>query len=200
MNRLDRIKCDMCGRVIDTFGYLKLSDGYICTDCAKLISPLLKNRKSANVDYIRRHIEYRRNNEERLSDFKPEIRYGYDKKIYIDPSIFSFLVTSKLEKDIKIGNPDIISFADVKTCDTSIREYTNRRKEALYDFTITIGLDNEWFDEVSVKLNADSIQGTDNRLYHKCKSDSKQLKDMLLPDKSFSASINRINPRGIFRL
>ena len=200
MNRLDRRKCNICSKIIEPFGYMKLSDGSMCTDCAKLISPLLKNRKEADVDYMKRHIEYRKNNEAKLSTFQPEIRYGYDKKIYIDPSIFSFIVTSKLEKDISEGNPDIISFEQVTSFDTYIREYSGGGSDMYYDFIVTIKLDNEWFDEVVVKLNDDSIKGSDNRLYNKCKSDAKQLKDMLMPDKSFAASLPDMERHSIFKL
>ena len=196
MNRLDRRHCDICGKTIDTFGYMKLQDGSMCTDCAKFISPFLKNRKDATVDYMKRHIEYRRDNERKLSEFQSAIRYGYENKIYIDSGMYAFLVTTKFEKDIYKGNPDIIPLADVVSCDTEIKEYKN----GYYDFITAIKLNNEWFDEVRVKLNKDRIEGEDNRLYHKCKSDAKQLKDTLMPDMSFGASIPDIHSHNIYRL
>ncbi len=205
MNRLDKRKCDICGRVIDTFGYMRFKDGSMCTECAKLISPHLKNRADASADFLKRHIAYRKENLKKLDEFKSVARYGYDKKIYIDSYMYSFLVTNKLEKDIKVGNPDVISLTAVKSCETIIREHTKKDLESsdtkhYYDFTVVIKLDSEWFDEIRVNLNADSIEGKDNRLYHKCESDAKELKDTLMPDQSFAANVPPFKTRSMYRL
>ncbi|MCR4610667.1 MAG: DUF4428 domain-containing protein [Lachnospiraceae bacterium] len=208
MNRLERRKCDICGKLIQPFGYMKLSDGNMCTDCAKLLSPMLKNRQGADVDYIKRHVEYRKENEKKLKQFNPVTRYGYDKKIYIDSKMFAFLVTNKLEKDIAAGNPDIIPLVQVKSCETEIREHTPKgvseddvsKDVSLYDFIVTVKLESEWFDEIVVSLNGERIRGRDNRIYKKCESDAKQLKDTLMPDQSFSASIPERKSHNVYRL
>ena len=196
MARLDRHYCDICSNVLPSFGYMRLKDGCICMDCNKLVSPFLKGVKDFTIEDMKRHLDYRRENEKKLSKFKSAINFGYDKKIYIDPYMAAFVITSNRLGEIEKGNPDVVSLHDVIETDTKIKEYTKEefdrddegrriryfppRIQHYYDFITTIRLRNEWFDEISISLNGKSIEGQGSVMYKKCNSMAKQLKDTLM--------------------
>ncbi len=216
MARLDRHYCDICKKPLPSMGYYRLKDGSICASCSRLISPLLSNRKDKTSDYIRRHIEYRKENAKKLSSFRPSISFGYDKKIYIDPYISGFVVTRRKEEEIILDNPDIIPLNQVVSCDTSIKEYKKEeyyitedgRKESYfpphisyyYDFKVEIELDSEWLNKIIVDLNGESIAGRGSVRYQKCTSIAKQLKDTLMVDKKRMPFEVYKREKDIFRL
>lgn len=216
MARLDRTYCNICNKPLPSMGYYKLKDGCMCASCSKKVSPLLKNRRDKTTEYIRRHIEYREDNKNKVSRFRPSIGFGYDKKIYIDPYMAAFLVTKRKEEEICLGNPDIIMLSQVVSCDTDIREYTKEeyyqnedgKKESyypphirhFYDFKIKIVLDNEWFKEIIIDLNGESVEGKNSIRYQKCSSIAKQIKDTILYDKKKQIFGSKREDSHLFRL
>ena len=216
MARLDRKYCDICSNVLPSFGYMRLSDGCICMDCNRKISPFLKGVRELTVEDMKRHLEYRQDNMKALQDFKSAISFGYGKKIYIDPYMAAFVITPNRLEEIDKDNPDVISLHDVIESDTKIKEYTKEefykdeeghreryfppRINYYYDFVTTIWLRNEWFDEVSLKLNGSSVEGRDSIMYRRCNSMAKQLKDTLMVDNNiFNRRSNNRN-NHTFRL
>ena len=80
----DKKVCDICGGDIGLLGNRKLSDGNLCKDCAKKLSPWMTDRRQSSVEEIRQHLAYREQNKERLSSFNPTVTYGHGTKVYVD--------------------------------------------------------------------------------------------------------------------
>lgn len=203
MNIHNKTKCDICQKMLKPVGYIRLLDGNICTSCAKYISPLIQDRSRCDTDFIKRHIKYRHDNEIKLREFNGEIRYGYDKKIYIDPNMYAFIVTYELEKNITRGNPDIIMLKDVTSCETFISEHILKHNESdvtYYDFYVDIKIDHEFCDEIKVRLNDKSINDKSSKMYNKCLKDQRQLEQVFSDDKTFAESIGFTSSARMLRL
>lgn len=172
MGFFDKKYCDVCGEKIGLLGNRKLEDGNLCKDCAKKLSPFFSERKKSTVDEIKAQLAYREANREELNNFRPTRRFGEDWMIMIDDAKGQFIVTA--HDDYMNYNPDIINLSDVLSCNLSVKDYRTemkyRNKEGEqvsydppryrynYDFYIEIGVRHQYFSQIEMKLNTDSVE------------------------------------------
>ncbi|MGN1408731.1 MAG: DUF4428 domain-containing protein [Eubacteriales bacterium] len=167
MGLFDKKYCDVCGEKIGLLGNRKLEDGNLCKNCAAKLSPFFRERKNSTVAEIKEQLDYREENKARLSSFRATKTFGNSTKIYVDESAGTFIVTRS--PDWNSANPDIISFSQVRACNTNISENKNEimredadgrevsynppRYEYSYDFTVEILVDSKWFSRIEVELS-----------------------------------------------
>ena len=167
MGLLDKKYCDICGEKIGLLGNRKLEDGNLCKDCAGKLSPFFSDRRNSTVAEIKEQLAYRKENEQRLADFSPSVTFDGSKNVYIDPISERFIVTGL--SNWRSGNPDLVSFSQVRNVETDIKENKEeifckdsegnekschpRRYEYDYEFNITIHVDSPWFDEIELELS-----------------------------------------------
>ena len=125
----------------------------------------------------------------------PSVTFDGSKKVYIDPISERFIVTGL--SNWRSGNPDLISFSQVRNVETDIREnkeeifykdsegneksYNPCRYECDYEFNITIHVDSPWFDEIELELsdgNRPDSRFTD--LYREYEHKMHELADILM--------------------
>ena len=167
MGLFDKKYCDICGEKIGLLGNRKLEDGNLCKDCAKKLSPFFSDRRNSTVEEIRQQLAYREENERKLADFRPDVTFGENKKVYIDRNGRRFIVTSV--SNWRGANPDLISFSQITGVNTDIHEnkteiyykdeegkrksYYPRRYECDYEFNVTILVDSPWFNKIELELS-----------------------------------------------
>ena len=180
MGFLDKIfkkkNCAICGGEIGLLGNRKLEDGDCCKNCAAKLSPWFDERRHSTVEQIKAQLAYREQNEAALASFKPIKIIGEDYKMFVEydgqnPS--RFLVT-RFDRMTE-GNPDIVPFANVMSCDVDIRDtrteekrrndageyvsYNPPRYKFRYDFYIKLTIrDIPWFDDMRFKLNRNRVE------------------------------------------
>ena len=167
--------CEICGKEVGLLGYKKLEDGEICKDCVKLLSPWFDDRRHSTVEQIKRQIAAREENRCELQAWSHDLCFGEWQKIYIrmeNGVPASFVVSS--DSDYKDANADIVSFADVSSCDVDIREshtelmqtnangervsYSPPRFEYDYDFYIKLGITGiEYIDDIRFRINRSTL-------------------------------------------
>ena len=167
--------CEICGKEVGMFGYKKLEDGEICKDCVKLLSPWFDDRRHSTVAQIKQQLVYREQNKRELASFRPTKTFGERAKIYVEyvngvPSRFA---VTRYE-DLMEENADLISFKDVVSFQTDIREdrdeikrrtaegemvsYNPPRYRYQYDFKVDIQVNHPWFDNIEIQLNNNSVE------------------------------------------
>ena len=167
MGLFDKKYCDVCGAKIGFLGNRKLEDGNLCKDCAGKLSPFFSDRRNSTVAEIKEQLAYREDNKRRLDDFLPTVTFDGSKKVYIDPIRERFIVTRL--SNWRSGNPDLISFSQVRNVETDIKENKEEifckdsegnekschppRYECDYEVSITIHVDSPWYDEIELKLS-----------------------------------------------
>ena len=195
MGLFDKKYCDVCGAKIGFLGNRKLEDGNLCKDCAGKLSPFFSDRRNSTVAEIKEQLAYREENKQQLDDFLPSVTFDGSKKVYIDPISERFIVTGL--SNWRGGNPDLISFSQVRNVETDIREnkeeifykdsegneksYNPRRYECDYEFNVTIHVDSPWFDEIELELsdgNRPDSRFTD--LYREYEQKMHELADILM--------------------
>ncbi len=195
MGLFDKKYCDVCGAKIGFLGNRKLEDGNLCKDCAGKLSPFFSDRRNSTVAEIKEQLAYREENKQQLDDFLPSVTFDGSKKVYIDPISERFIVTGL--SNWRSGNPDLISFSQVRNVETDIREnkeeifykdsegneksYNPCRYECDYEFNITIHVDSPWFDEIELELsdgNRPDSRFTD--LYREYEHKMHELADILM--------------------
>lgn len=165
--------CDICGGKIGLLGNRKLSDGNMCKDCARKISPYLTGRKQHTIAEMNDHLAYRAENEEKLAKFSPTRTIGTDAKLYIDDNSGQWLISRKAR--YKEDNPDLLTFDQVTGAAVVIDEnktelkrempdgkkesYSPPRYESSFDFRVDINVNSPWFSEISFRVNNSSIKG-----------------------------------------
>lgn len=175
MGLFDKKYCDICGEKIGLLGNRKLADGNLCKDCASKLSPWFRDRKNETVEEIRKQLEWREQNKEKVRNFHPDRVIGEGKKVLIDSAARTFAVTSAadLEKD----NPDILNLSDVTGTNLSVDEskremfrkvgdknvsFNPPRYEYSYDFRMTIYVSNPYFSEMEFDLNQQEVTFQEN--------------------------------------
>lgn len=182
MGLFDKKYCDICGEKIGLLGNRKLEDGNMCSDCNKLKSPFMTDRRKTTVEEMKKHLEYREQNRDALARFNVSFTYGDNEKVYIDTNAGNFIVTTRNPGNWSEENPDVIPLSQVTGCNTVIDEnreeifstdsegnkvsYSPRRFEYDYDFRLSINLSSPWFDEINFRLNNRKVEGINSMLYH----------------------------------
>lgn len=168
--------CEICGGEIGLFGNRKLMDGDMCKACAAKLSPWFTDRRESTVAQIKKQLAYREENAAELqTSFRPTKTLGEYYKMYVmyENGCPSKFVVSR-DADYVEENADIIKFTDVTSCNVDIREdkcelkrktedgeevsYHPPRFEYRYDFCIELGINNPYFDNVSFRINRDTVE------------------------------------------
>ncbi len=170
MGLFDKKFCDICGEKIGLLGNRKLSDGNMCKDCAKLLSPFCDDRRSSTLEEIKAHLQYREENKTVLRAFSPMITIDGDyKNIYVDTAKGNFVVSSNKPGNWDNENPDVIPISSITSLTLDIDEdkdevyykdaegnnqsYNPKRYEYYYNFTLKFLVNTPYFDDFDVKLN-----------------------------------------------
>lgn len=165
-------ECSICGGEIGLLGNRKLEDGNLCKNCAAKLSPWFNDRRSSTVDAIRKQLEDRESNLEKVAAFRTTRTLGTDTKLLLDEDAGKFMVTDA--RNLMEANPDVLDFSDVTGCVLDINEdrtevmredkdgnsvsYTPSRYKYEYDFHIIVQVRNPYFDEIRFQLNDHSVE------------------------------------------
>ena len=79
MGLFDKKNCDICGEKIGLLGNRKLDDGNLCKNCAKKLSPWFEERRHSTIEDIKRQLEYREQNKQKVENFKEDVKENYKK-------------------------------------------------------------------------------------------------------------------------
>ncbi len=179
MGLFDKKYCDICGKEIKLLGNRKLDDGNMCKDCASKLSPWFSGRRHTSVAAIKEQLEYRKQNEAKLSGFTPSKIIGKRYKVYIDENRKQFLVSAS--SNWRNNNPDLISISDVRDIKITVDEdrdevytedgegkkvsYDPPRYEYEYKFDVDIDVNNKFFDDLKFELTSDRPDSPDSESY-----------------------------------
>ncbi|MBR3768207.1 MAG: DUF4428 domain-containing protein [Clostridia bacterium] len=184
MGLFDKKFCDICGEKIGMLGNRKLSDGNMCKDCAKLLSPFCDDRRSSTLADIKAQLQYREENKAVLRAFSPMITIDGDyKNIYVDTAKGNFVVSSNKPGSWDNENPDVIPISAITSLTLDVKEdrdeiyykdaqgnnqsYVPPRYEYEYDFTLKFLVNTPWFDDFDVKLNNFSVKNMGSPEYNR---------------------------------
>lgn len=168
----EKKSCGVCGKELGLLGKRKLEDGYICKDCASLLSPYFSERRSSTLDQIKEQLAYREANKDSVAAFNVTRTLGSGRKVLLDEDARKFIVTSS--SNWRGENPDVIGFEQVTGCDVDIREhreeikkdgedgkkvsYDPPRYDTDYEIWVTIHINSPWFDEISFKTHGNRLE------------------------------------------
>ena len=195
MGLFDKKFCDICGEKISLLGNRKLEDGNMCKDCAHKISPFMTDRRRTTIAEMKEHLAYREENKAKLRAFRPVQTFGENKKVYIDTSAGTFVVSSRTPGNWADENPDVIALSQITQCTLDIDEdrdeiyrkdaqgnnvsYNPKRYKYTYDFEIKILVNHRWFDEIQFRLNGHDVEGMGTAEYHKYEMMGNQIRSAL---------------------
>lgn len=164
-------ECSVCGGEIGLLGNRKLEDGNLCKNCASQLSPWFSDRRNSTVEEIKAQLAYREENKKEVAQFNVTRSIGDNMKVLLDEDAKKFVVTAA--GNLREANPDVISFAQVTGCDIDIQEGRQevQRKDAEgnmvsynpprytydYDFYFTIYVNHPYFDDITFRMNSDSV-------------------------------------------
>lgn len=190
--------CDICGGDIGLLGNRKLSDGNLCKDCARKLSPWTTDRRQSTVEEIKQHLLYRAQNQRVLATIHPSVVLGGNTKVYIDEAAGKFLVTS--QSNWRDGNPDIIDISQVMEVRTEVTEHrteqfhNDREGRAVpfnppryrfsYEFETTIMVDSPFFNEISFELTEARPERRGSEEYRYYEELAEKLRAGLMPPKT----------------
>lgn len=183
MGLFDKKFCDICGEKIGMLGNRKLEDGNMCKDCAKKLSPFCDDRRHSTLEQMKAHLQYREENKNVLRAFRPSVTLGEDKKIYIDMTSRSFVVSRYAPGKWDEENPDVMPIASITSCGLDIDEdrdeiytqngqgqrvsYNPPQYKYYYDFKLKFLVNNPYFDDFEVKLNNFRVEGMGSMEYNR---------------------------------
>ena len=172
--------CDICGGDIGLLGNRKLSDGNLCKDCAKKLSPWMTDRRQSSVEEIRRHLAYRAQNQRVLAGVHPTVVMGGGTKVYIDEAAGKFFVSAY--SNWRERNPDVIDISQVIDVRTEVTEHRteeyHRNREGRnvpfnppryrlsYEFDTAIMIDSPYFNEIRFELSETRPERRGSQEYH----------------------------------
>ena len=115
----EKKECAICGTELGLLGKTKISEGYLCKECAGKLSPYFHGYRSSTADDIREQLAYREANAERLASFNPTRTLSAGRtNIMLDEDAGLLIITS--QSRWRDANPDIIEFSQVLGCDMDI--------------------------------------------------------------------------------
>ena len=160
MSHGEQVTCERCGKTISPSGSYELLDGYLCQDCADLLSPWFNEFDMAEVDELENQIRLLEENQDRIPDFHPSRKFGDDILVVVDDKAKTFVVSD--QKDLWADNAEIISIDDCCSCSVDVQkdcaEIGHKRYRYTYNFQVTIDLDHEYLSEITFPLNAQPLQ------------------------------------------
>ena len=175
----EKKECSICGGEIGLLGNRKLEDGNCCKECVRKLSPWFEERRHSTVEDIRRQLAYREENKKSVEAFQVTREFASDNyHVFIDDykSQFAITVASGMNTEV---NPDIVNLSQVKSCKLHIdqnrkkEQYRNEKGEMVdyhpprykysYNYSIKLGINSPWFDDMDFKLNTFEVQEHDRR-------------------------------------
>lgn len=173
MSLFGKKKCCLCDESVGTIYKKKLPCGLLCEKCSHKLSPFVRSRKFTDIEKLRDHIEYRKENEELLKKFQITRIIGEKERLVIDDKNKLFLFTD--QDKWADHQPDVIRFDQVTGFDEYIEaiesgDYYESSKGietgvpkgfVNYNFSFTLTVDSPWFDVISLQINRDELN-TDN--------------------------------------
>lgn len=163
----EKRNCSVCGSDMGRHTGRRLKDGCLCSVCTAKLSPWYVPADTAEVSQLARQIQLREENRERARIFSITNVYGEGMRLFADMEHQWFTVT---DSDNFAGdNPDIIDLSECEGVDISIREERNGLQESgtEYDFYVTLRLNHPYLNEISWKLNDESVIGKNSDSYRK---------------------------------
>lgn len=168
--------CDLCGGEIGLLGNRKLEDGNCCKACAGKLSRWFDERRHSTVAQIAEQLAYRAENEAAVNAFEPTRVIGERNLVYLDEKNRRFLVAQS--EDYRSGNPDILTFDQVLSCELKIDEsqtelmreitdkegntkevsYNPKRYLLEYDFEMLLRVNHPYFDDMRFQLNDNTVE------------------------------------------
>ena len=171
--------CDICGGEIGLLGNRKLSDGNMCKECAKKLSPNLEDRKELTIAQINEHLAYREENQRIVDSFNPTRILGEARLLIIDEEQQLWLLSSSTK--FQGSNPDVLTYDQVLGAETSIDEsrreikkkdeegkeisYIPPRYEYSFNFYVTVRVRSPWFSEFKIRINNFTVEGRNSSEY-----------------------------------
>ena len=142
--------CSLCGERLTEFGNKKLKDGILCRNCVKLASSWLEDKDYENrtVEDIRKHLEYRRANLEKLESFTTDRKVEGKYSLYIDEHACQFVFSKR--KDLKKENADVIPFSAIREISVIEADYLD---EDCADLYFDMVLDHEEIPAIRFRVN-----------------------------------------------
>ena len=155
-------KCSVCGEELTRYGSKKLKDGVLCRNCAKLLSPWYEDAdlEEKSVEDIREHLEYRKQNQEKLKDLKQTRTVEGKYSLYIDDDKGEFVLAKR--KDLLKENPDIIALKDVQEMSVVEERYLD---EDGVDIFFEAKIDSPQLRHLRMRVNEFPGIGTDTDEY-----------------------------------
>ena len=171
----EKKECDICGGEIGLLGNRKLDDGNLCKECAKKLSPWFEDRRRSTVEDIRKQLAYREANKEKVQSFQVTREFAGDTyHVFLDDMKRQFTVATSLNVE---NNPDIVDLSQVTSCklhieqnrtedqyrdsDGNMKDYDPPRYRYSYDYSIKLGINSPWFDDMDFRLNNFSVKDED---------------------------------------
>ena len=171
----EKKECDICGGEIGLLGNRKLDDGNLCKECAKKLSPWFEDRRRSTVEDIRKQLAYREANKEKVQSFQVTREFAGDTyHVFLDDMKRQFTVATSLNVE---NNPDIVDLSQVTSCklhieqnrteeqyrdsDGNMQDYDPPRYRYSYDYSIKLGINSPWFDDMDFRLNNFSVKDED---------------------------------------
>lgn len=190
MSLFGKKKCCLCDTNIGTLYKKKLPCGLLCEKCKNKLSPFVKSSRFTDIELLKEHIAYRKENAELLEKFQITRIIGEKERLVIDDKnkLFLFADTEKWAD----RQPDVIRFDQVTGFDEYIEaidsgDYYESSQGITsvpkgyvnYDFSFTLTIDSPWFDVISIQinrdeLNTDDINSLEYREYKKILSEVKE--------------------------
>ena len=182
MGLFDKKNCAICGAKIGLLGGKKLTDGNLCKDCSKKLSPWFDDYSASSAADIGAQLEQRERNREALSDFTITYSAGDFGCIMLDENARKFIaVEDSSEKlfgnrgtitdisQVIDRNPDIIDFAQVRDVTPDIKEthteemkqegdrkvsYHPRRFIYKFTFAMVINVDHPYIKKLRIPMSS----------------------------------------------
>lgn len=141
--------CSVCGKPLTQFGNKDLKDGILCRDCVALCSEWLSDDdyKLSTVEDIKKHLEYRKDNKDKLNTFnsKKIIDSKYD--LYVGDN-GEFVISKK--KDIVKDNSDILNVKDIDSYCVYEEKYEDTDKVDVY---FKLNMNHKYLNNICFRIN-----------------------------------------------
>ena len=196
--------CAICGGELGLFGHVNLSDGKLCKECKKKLSPYFAPRKRP-VEQIRAHLAYREENRERLRRFDTTRTVQLEKQqicIDLEQNLFCICTGEPTQQN----NPDLFRLDRILECsvriDESERELktTDRKgnyvsyRPPRYAYTRTIRLsihleEPDWAGTVTERVGTFSFENRVPASFEHAKQRANDARELLLSLRERTAEI-----------
>lgn len=194
-NLFEKKNCAICSKELGIFGKTKISEGYLCKDCAGKLSPYFHGHRSATVEDIRDQLSYREANRADVAAFHVTRALGNGTKVYLDEGRSKVIITNAQPSGWAERNPDVLDFSQITGCDYNVREsrteikrknaegeevsYNPPRYDIDYDIYMTIYIDHPYVEQVEFKLNQSRIESNTSAEYRHAEAQAKEIKESL---------------------